>query len=138
MEIAKDQIALMEAFWKTKVYAMSSHKPMRSGKTFSVPGVIDVYDGLYIKEMKYMTDSTQRWREGVITFLLEKYPKIHLLTHDYCWSEEGHSWETTLQIEAKKKFDAFWNCTQSDICEFRQGLLLREEKDKEFQKRYMI
>ena len=83
IEIANNQITLMEKFWNTKVYAMSSHMPMRSGKTFCVPGIIDVYDKQYLIDIKYITDSTQTWREDVVSSLLDKYPRIHLLLHEY-------------------------------------------------------
>ncbi|MGV2334372.1 MAG UNVERIFIED_CONTAM: hypothetical protein LVR18_09730 [Planctomycetaceae bacterium] len=57
------QIQLFETFFRTKIHAMSSHMPMRSGKTFSVPGVIDTYDPMFLTEMKYISDSTQSWRK---------------------------------------------------------------------------
>ncbi|KJR42366.1 hypothetical protein MCHI_001721, partial [Candidatus Magnetoovum chiemensis] len=79
IDVAAKQISLIETYWNTKVYAMSSHLPLRSGKTFNVPNVIDVYESLYINDIKYISDSTQVWREDVVSKLLDKYPKIHLL-----------------------------------------------------------
>ncbi|MCX7385152.1 MAG: hypothetical protein NTX48_00690 [Planctomycetales bacterium] len=59
LDTAKAQIELFQTFFRTKIHAMSSHMPMRSGKTFSIPGVIDTYDPMYLTEMKYISDSTQ-------------------------------------------------------------------------------
>lgn len=134
--VARQQIALMERFWNTKVYAMSSHMPMRSGKTFSLPGVIDTYDPLYLQEIKYLSDSTQVWREGVVTDLLAHYPHIHLLLHENYWSPEGLGWEALLLLEAKEKFDTHWRRARQNIQRFREGLAMRAHKDREFRKRF--
>lgn len=137
VHVAKCQIGHFEAFFNTTVYAMSSHLPMRSGRTFAIPGVVDTYDPLYMKEIKYLSDSTQAWREGIVSRNLDKHPKIHLLTHEYIWHPKSHSWETLLLMEAKDKFDAFWRRAEKNIDTYREGLRLRTDKDMEFKKRYM-
>jgi len=137
IEIASNQIILMEKFWNTKVYAMSSHMPMRSGKTFSIPGVIDVYEKQYLSDIKYISDSTQAWREDIVSSLLDRYPKIHLLLHEYYWSNEGYDWDTLLLLEVHRKSNELVNRATRNIRKYRQGLLMRSENDKEFKKRYM-
>lgn len=137
-QAARKMIALMEAFWNTRIFAMSSHLPMRSGLTFGIDGLVDVYESLYLKEIKYISDSAQKWREGVVTSILDKYPKIHLLTHEYTWSEEGHGWDVSLLNEAKRKFDALWEAGQHTILKYNQGLSMRKEKDAAFKKRYAL
>ena len=102
--VARRQIELMESYWDTKIYAMSCHLPMRTGRTLSLPGVIDVYDPLFIDDIKYVSDSTQRWREGVVTSLLAKHDKIHLLTHELFWSEQGHTFDVVLREEPRRKY----------------------------------
>ncbi len=82
LEAAKAQIELFQTYFRTKIHAMSSHMPMRSGKTFSIPGVIDTYDPMYLTEMKYISDSPQASREGVVTENQATGNHIHLLTHD--------------------------------------------------------
>lgn len=136
-EVAQRQIDLFEAFFNTEVHAMSSHMPMRSGRTFSLDGVIDTYDPLYMTEMKYLSDSTQAWREAVVTRLLDTYPQIHLLTHEYIWHPKGYDWETLLLIEAHQKYEALWNRSLRWIDQFREGLRMRAVKDAEFKKRFM-
>ncbi|MFW6383317.1 MAG: hypothetical protein ACOCZQ_01595, partial [Nanoarchaeota archaeon] len=137
-QIARQQLEMFETFFNTKIYAMSSHMPMRSGKTFALPGITDVYDPLYLNEIKYLSDSTQSWREGVVTENLPKYPKIHLLMHEYLWHPKAYGWDTLLLLDAHEKYEKLWNEALKNIDKFRQGLKLREKKDREFKERYGI
>ncbi|MDH4118926.1 MAG: hypothetical protein OEW30_16215 [Acidimicrobiia bacterium] len=130
------QVALFEAYFKTTVFAMSSHMPMRSGRTLAVPGVIDVYDPRYMIDIKYLSDSTQRWREGVVTDNLRRHDRIHLLTHEYIWHPRGWHWSALLFAEAHDKFQRMWRRAESSIDLFSEGLSLREQKDSEFMERY--
>ncbi len=135
-ETARRQIELMESYWNTKIYAMSCHMPMRTGRTLSLPGVVDVYDPLYFDEIKYVSDSTQKWREGVVTSLLGKYDKIHLLTHEYYWSAEGHPFDLQLRLEAQSKSAELAERTEANIRMFQEGLKLRAQRDAEFRRRH--
>ncbi len=134
---AEAQIRLFETFFSTKVHAMSSHMPMRSGKTFSLPRVIDTYDQMFMTEMKYISDSTQSWREGVVTQNLEKYNHIHLLTHEYIWHPGGWDWSALLFVEVQDKFARAWKRAENFINMYREGLTMRAEKDRIFKERYM-
>jgi hypothetical protein len=134
---AKAQIDLFEAFFQTRIHAMSSHMPMRSGKTFSIPGVIDTYDPMYLTEMKYISDSTQSWREGVVTENLAKYNHIHLLTHEYIWHPGSWDWSALLFVEVQDKFQRAWKRAENFINMYREGLRMRAEKDRLFKERYM-
>jgi len=107
---------------------------MRSGRTLVLPGVLDVYDPLFIDDMKYVSDSTQKWREGVVTSLLHRYDKIHLLTHEYYWSEDGHSFDVLLRREAQRKHQELVERTEANILTFKEGLRLRAVKDAEFRR----
>ncbi len=134
---ARAQIALFETFFDTTIHAMSSHMPMRSGRTFAIDGVVDTYDPLYLVRMKYVSDSTQAWREGVVTDLLQSHDHIHLLTHEYIWHPSGYRWDSLLLIEAHTKFQAMWERALVNIETYREGLKLRKHKDKQFRKRFM-
>jgi len=135
--VAASQIALFEAFFGTEVHAMSSHMPMRSGKAFAIESVVDTYDPLYVADIKYLSDSTQSWREGVVTDLLQEYPHIHLLTHEYIWHPDNLDWDTLLLIEAQEKFQSNWRKAIENIGRFREGLRMRNEKDAAFRERYL-
>jgi len=130
------QIALFEAYFDTTVFAMSSHMPMRSGRTLTIPGVIDVYDPRYMVDIKYLSDSTQRWREGVVTDNLSRHDRIHLLTHEYIWHPLGWHWSALLFSEAQDKFQRNWRRAEASIELFGEGLQLREQKDAQFMDRY--
>ena len=136
-KVARQQIKLFEVFFETTIHAMSSHMPMRSGKTFYVDDVIDTYDPLYMTKMKYITDSTQGWRAGVVTRHLAQTPKIHLLTHDFTWSQIGSHWEANLLLQVKDDMNVSWQRATERIDQFREGLAMRKTKDVEFKKRFM-
>lgn len=134
--VVRAQIALFEAFFDTTIFAMSSHMPMRSGLTLTVPGVIDAYEPRFMVDMKYLSDSTQQWREGVVTDNLSRYDRIHLLTHEYIWHPLGWHWSALLFAEANDKFQRAWRRAEGSIELFSEGLQLREERDPLFMDRY--
>jgi hypothetical protein len=134
--VLRAQIAVFEAFFETTVFAMSSHLPMRSGLTLAVPGVIDAYESRFMVDMKYLSDSTQRWREGVVTDNLSRYDRIHLLTHEYIWHPLGWHWSALLLAEAHDKFQRAWRRAEESIEVFSEGLQLREQRDPQFMQRY--
>ena len=128
-------IDLMETFWSTHTVAVSPHMPMRSGRRLEIPGVVDVYDPLYFTEIKYVSDSTQVWREGVVTRLLDRHERIQLLTHEYYWSEEGHGFDVLLLREAWRKYRRLYERAEENIQRFREGLRLRAVRDRQFRER---
>jgi hypothetical protein len=134
--LARRMIDLLEAFFDTEIRAASPHMPMRSGRLLPIPGVVDAYDPLYFSEIKYLSDSTQAWREGVVTGLLDRYDRIHLLTHEYLWSEEGSGWDARLLREAARKGDRLRGRAEENIVRFREGLRLRAVRDREFRERF--
>lgn len=134
--VVKAQISNLETFFDTTVFAMSSHMPMRSGLTLSIPDVIDVYEPRFMVDMKYLSDSTQRWREGVVTANLSRHDRIHLLTHEYIWHPLGWHWSALLFAEANDKFQRNWRRAEASIELFSEGLRLREERDPQFMDRY--
>ncbi|MDE2978956.1 MAG: hypothetical protein OXU63_15750 [Acidobacteriota bacterium] len=121
-----------EGFFDTRIRAASPHMPMRSGRTLRIPGVVDAYDPLYFERIKYLSDSTQVWREGVVTSLLDRYDQIQLLTHEYHWTEEGLGWDELLLLEAEVKYQRLRRRAEANIERFREGLRLRAERDEAF------
>ena len=133
--LARRMIDLMESFWSTRTVAVSPHMPMRSGRRLEIPGVVDAYDPLFFTKLKYISDSTQVWREGVVTSLLDRHERIQLLTHEYYWSEEGHGFDVLLLREAWRKYRRLYEHAEENIQRFRQGLRLRAVRDREFRER---
>ena len=130
--LAGRAIELIEGFFDTRIRAASPHMPMRSGRTLPIPGVVDAYDPLYFERIKYLSDSTQVWREGVVTSLLDRYDQIQLLTHEYHWTEEGLGWDELLLLEAEFKYQRLRRRAEANIERFREGLRLRAERDEAF------
>ena len=135
VEVARRAIGLIEGFFDTEIRAASPHMPMRSGRTLGIPGIVDAYDRLYFERIKYLSDSTQVWREGVVTLLLDRYDQIQLLTHEYHWTEEGLGWNELLLLEAEHKYRRLKGRAEANIERFREGLRLRAERDAAFRAR---
>ncbi|OIM99455.1 hypothetical protein BFR57_02500 [Idiomarina sp. MD25a] len=133
---AKLQIKLFECFFNVKVHAMSSHMPMRSGKAFSIDGVIDTYDPLYLRDIKYISDSNQVWRENISTKGLLEHQQIHLLLHENTWSDDGLSIFEISLAEAFEKFQKHHTNALKYNSMVKVGLKNRAVKDNEFKKRY--
>ena len=133
----RSQIAMLESFFSTKVSAISAHMPARSPVSVVVPHVVDVYSIPYCHAIKYVSDSLQRWREGVVTSLLEKHDKIHLLTHECNWSESGLGWDEIMLRDAQDRFDRHRSRTLETIERFREGLASRAQRDAQFMDRLL-
>ncbi len=132
VELAQRAIHLMEGFFGVRIRAASPHMPMRSGRTLRLPGIVDAYDPLYFERIKYLSDSTQVWREGVVTSLLDRHDQIQLLTHEYHWTEEGLGWDELLLLEADAKHRRLRARAEANIERFREGLRLRAKRDAAF------
>jgi len=52
----------------------------------------DAYDAFFTKNMKYLSDSAYRWREGCMCNHIGKYPRMQILTHPIWWFRE-HPYE---------------------------------------------
>lgn len=133
--LARRTIDLIEGFFGARIVAASPHMPMRSGRTLRIPGIVDAYDPLYFERIKYLSDSTQVWREGVVTSLLDRYDQIQLLIHEYHWTEEGLAWDELLLLEAEHKYRRLKGRAEANIERFGQGLRLRAERDAAFRAR---
>ncbi|MFH1017405.1 MAG: hypothetical protein V1798_04375 [Pseudomonadota bacterium] len=84
--------AVLENILNSKVLGMSSHEP---GKSAFLPGDDDLarlglayqaYSGHFTKELKYISDSSSRWREGCMcSFIKRGVPGLCILTHPIWW-----------------------------------------------------
>ncbi len=52
----------------------------------------DAYEPLFTRDMKYLSDSAYRWREGCMCNHIGKHPRMHILTHPVWWFRE-HPYE---------------------------------------------
>lgn len=49
----------------------------------------DAYSDIFIKKLKYISDSRASWREGCMCKNIGKYPKLYILTHPFWWYEKA-------------------------------------------------
>lgn len=87
-----EDLNLMENIIDTKVIAVSFHNPkVVLGKEIKNKRFINIYSNEYFKEIKYLSDSLQNWRERCLCKLLEeeKYNKMQILIHPLWWTKKG-------------------------------------------------
>ena len=51
----------------------------------------DAYSDIFIKKMKYISDSSYRWREGCMCSHMKKESRLCILTHPIWWSDKTTS-----------------------------------------------
>ena len=83
---------LFETLIQDKVHGVSPHEPMRSSikltdKEANMHGFLyQAYTNLFTKDMKYISDSSCRWREGCMCeFIKKEEPRLCILTHPIWW-----------------------------------------------------
>ncbi len=89
--IVRDKAAFENAIGR-KISGVSSHEPNKS-KLVLNDGFVrahgfeyHAYSDTFLKEMKYISDSSSRWREGCMcNFIKAGAPKLCILTHPIWW-----------------------------------------------------
>ena len=80
-----------------KIISISPHEPTRE-KSFIVNKELmrknglkyQAYDDIFIKQLKYISDSSCNWREGCMhTFIANNIPKLCILTHPFWWYQHS-------------------------------------------------
>ena len=81
-----------------KIFGAAVHKrkdvsSSEHGKLNIVEGLLssldleyDAYSGVFIKDIKFISDSKYRWREGCMCNHIKKETKLCILTHPIWWS----------------------------------------------------
>jgi hypothetical protein len=92
-EHVKECAHIFREITKQRVFGASAHNPSEgsyevSEKLLHPLGVRYVaFSDLFTKEMKYISDSCGRWREGCMCNFIQKVvPKLHINTHSVFWS----------------------------------------------------
>lgn len=94
-EIAEDKERLEQIVGRPVVGA-AQHMPRRRGRDFGsesdpdraqAAGLhYDAYDPIFLSNLRYISDSNQRWRQDCPHLLLPTEPRLYLLTHPLWWS----------------------------------------------------
>jgi len=87
---------VLEAVIGKAVYGISMHEPTRSKKRLRESDInkmgfrYDAYDAEFMKNLKYISDSSCRWREGCMcNFITAAVPRLYILTHPVWWFERS-------------------------------------------------
>lgn len=82
------------------IRSISMHRPSKEilASNLQIDGCINSYSKRFFEDYKYVSDSRMNWREDVFSIILsKKYPKLHILTHPFWYSEEVE----TIQFKLK-------------------------------------
>ena len=86
---------ILEISINQKINGYSIHEPSRLGLMNELDlnelGIkYHAYQDKFIEDLKYISDSSARWREGCMCSFIEKeVPKLCILTHPFWWFEES-------------------------------------------------
>ncbi len=88
-EYVYEEIEILSNIIDTKVNVVSMHRPSEKilSGNIQFSGVINSYSDTFFHKMKYLSDSRRHWREN-INEAMEKYERLHILTHPF-WYMEG-------------------------------------------------
>lgn len=95
-EFLKRDKEIFEKLLGREVTGISSHEPNKSEFVITDSDISEfgfmyqAYSPKFIDEMKYISDSSSRWREGCMHEWIEKgEEKLCILTHPIWWSEKS-------------------------------------------------
>lgn len=74
----------------TRIEAVSMHRPSANMLDADIrfANIINSYSHIYIKEMKYLSDSRRHWRENVDEIIEQgSFTRLHILTHPFWYSQ---------------------------------------------------
>lgn len=78
---------------------VSMHRPSKFTLENNIEFIdlINSYNKVFFKEIKYVSDSRMHWREDVMEVIKSnKYDKLHILTHPFWYSNKNETIETKL------------------------------------------
>ncbi len=94
-EYADRQKAIFEAIIGEPIVGLAPHEPARAGYPNLIDNLVDrwglkyhAYDARFTKEMKYISDSSARWREGCFSTWINKVERLQVLVHPFWWYSE--------------------------------------------------
>lgn len=98
--------ALSDAFG-VEVRTFSQHRPFSLGQSDIAddPELAEgfAYNDVFFKQMKYISDSGQSWREGDAFQHVDAARHLHVLTHPIWWTADGLDWPDCLRTVAGRE-----------------------------------
>jgi hypothetical protein len=132
----KSQINLFESFFKTKIKVISSHRPKLDFENYKNKKILNVYNSSFQKKIKYFSDSQQVFRLNVDEILATNL-NLHLLIHDYTWSNSNSKWEKNIESFNKNEYMNSIKYYKATIKDWQKGLRDRKKKDLIFKKKFL-
>lgn len=95
----KASIQILESLFLRKIHSIAPHEPVRNGHMKMDNSVLEelgikhqAYDKKFLESMKYISDSSCRWREGCMCHFINKQtPTLYILTHPFWWFDKSLS-----------------------------------------------
>lgn len=89
----KKSMNILKIIVGKNISGYTSHQPVKNGKIEFQSGYYDGYNKRFVKDIKYISDSGGRWREGCMCdFIKNNVPKLCILTHSF-WGYKKTSLE---------------------------------------------
>jgi hypothetical protein len=87
---------VLEAIVGRTISGLSMHEPTRSVRSLKKSDFkrlgfqYDAYDPRFLERLKYISDSSCRWREGCMcNFIIAGAPHLYILTHPVWWFKQS-------------------------------------------------
>lgn len=103
----KETIQYLERIIQTKIAVLAQHNPAEAKKIILPTGYLDAYSRKFTKNIKYLSDSCQKWHNGCLCRLSEQYPQLQILIHPYLWSEKSLKLNQLRRQVTKEKIQEF-------------------------------
>ena len=130
-------VACLESVFGVKIRSISQHRPASSPRYSALDKeYIEAYRTELVQDIKYVSDSSQSWRDRCLCYWLDRSEQIHVLIHPFVWSADNLQYADILwKIVAERNR----HLTQEvdSLIERRSWYLsAREELDRQRQQYY--
>lgn len=87
--IIEKQIEMLGSYMNKKISAISKHNPFGIKVDIQpIDNIMNAYATEYTKKIKYISDSSQIWREGCLCQNIDKYDRMQVLVHPEWWGDK--------------------------------------------------
>ena len=112
-EVIQSEFSMIEYYYGN-IFSrtVSFHNPPKEVLGLRLENCVNAYDDKYFKDIKYLSESNQNWREGDLYQIIEegRYNRLQILIHPVLWVFGCHSIRDTME--------AFLACERSNIERF--------------------
>ncbi len=106
-ELIEKEIFLIKNYFNINIFAVSMHRPSKwiLNDDVKLKQCVNSYEKRFFRDFKYISDSRRQWKEGCICNKIDvqKYNKLHILTHPVWWVDEDVSFNERMSDFIKDK-----------------------------------